>query len=76
MPLWPLLLGAGMWAFLIYMCFFRRNSEVTGCPQCGHEAGLDDDRKHCPESENYSGWVSDLCRCRHDYHWNYESVRE
>ncbi len=48
MPLWPLLLGAVMWAFLIYVCVFLPDSEVAGCPHCGHETGLDDDRKPLP----------------------------
>lgn len=69
--------GLLIWATILYFVFIKkRDPEPDGCPQCGHEAGLDDDRRCCPEIEDYSGWVSDQCRCTNDYHWNYVSVRE
>jgi hypothetical protein len=49
-------------------------SEPLRVPQCQHGAGLYDGRKHCDDVEDYSGWITDRCRCQSDDHWNYESV--
>ena len=74
---WLLLIGAGMWSVLLvcsYLHLRHPESNPDACPQCQHEAGLDDRRKHCPEQDDYNGWSSSRCRCQNDYHWNYEST--
>lgn len=72
---WPLIAaGVAMWAPLVVAAWRKLNSDDDrpGCPTCGHEAGLDG--PHCAEQDDHNGWASDLCRCQHDYHRDYESV--
>lgn len=61
-----------MWAVLIVSAVQHwryRDADRVGCPECGHEAGLDARHTQCPEVDDYSGWVSDRCDCRNVYHW-------
>ena len=44
----------------------RGDIEDYGCPQCGHDTGLD--RDHCAEVEQVGGWTEDVCECRNDFH--------
>lgn len=73
MGYWLLLAGAGMWVVMLGAVIFGKKTTTQGCPQCQHQAGLDDQRQHCPEQDDYNGWASDRCDCVNDYHWNYET---
>lgn len=72
---WPLAMGAVMWG--VFICAWVRHKwmkNLSACPQCEHESGLDDTGKRCGTVEDFSGWVTDRCKCQNDYHWNYDSV--
>lgn len=61
--------GAAMWAVLIWAAVSHfRHREADGCPDCSHRDGVN--RGHCANSDSYSGWGSDVCRCENNYHWS------
>lgn len=74
---WLLLIGGSFWVvFIACTISYLRNPDTNphACPECGHEHGLNKQRKHCGAQDDNNGWSSDLCRCQNDYHWNYEST--
>lgn len=70
-PIWVILL-----AFLVRAWLKPQHVDGQGaCPECRHKIGLEPTRRHCGDFEPTSGWGSnDQCRCKNDYHWNFESI--
>lgn len=72
---WLLLIGCAMCAVIVAVIIFGK-TPPTGCPKCEHAFGLDSARKHCGDTDSYSGWGRDNCHCQNDYHWNYEATAD
>ena len=65
---WLWLVGAAMWGVFIWAGVsswrHRNNRDPNSCPSCGHTSTVDG----CGVTEDYSGWVSDVCDCEDPYH--------
>lgn len=73
---WVLLIGVAMTATILTLALrgmLANKANPDACPECSHEIGLNSSSRHCDGQDDHNGWSSDLCRCRNDYHWNYES---